>query len=337
MSLDNTILARARAALSEQNRKREEQLLSRRTAIYRRVPEIAATDARLRQLMGELLEVTLTGGPDVEQKVDAIGRRSLQLQQQRRELLKQAGFPRSYLDDDPACPDCGDSGFIKGRPCECLMELYREGQAKELSSLCHLQGESFDTFRLHWYSDVPDQNGKTARAHMRAVYDYYRIYAENFGEKTGNLLFTGGPGLGKTFLSACIARTVSGAGFSVMYQRAGEVFSAFENARFSRGERQEEAEASIKRFCLCDLLILDDLGTEMTNSVTVAALYELVNSRLTGGKKTIISTNLTEAELGSRYSLQIASRISGEYEILRFTGEDIRLLKKRARYEESGQ
>ncbi|MCQ2452244.1 MAG: ATP-binding protein [Oscillospiraceae bacterium] len=331
MVLDKTILARAKGVLAEKKRRREEQLLRRQADVYQALPALAAMDVGLRELMTETFRVTLAGGGDVEKRILALGEESLKVQDNRRALLKEAGLPEDYLDDVPACPHCGDSGFRGSEPCSCLLELYRKEQAKELSILASLKEESFDTFQLFWYSDQPDDKGRTEREHMEVIYGLCRRYAETFGSSSGNLLFTGGPGLGKTFLSACIARGVSDKGFSVVYQTAGEVFRAFEAVRFGRGSREEAGEEALHRLMLCDLLILDDLGTEMTNALTVASLYELVNTRLQEKRKTIISTNLAPSELAGRYSPQIASRLIGEYEILTFTGKDIRLQKKNAR------
>lgn len=330
MTLDRTVFARARASLEERRKSREERTARRQEEAIRRVPGLAEIDGELRNVMSGVFRAALEGG-DTEARIRAAGEESLRLQEKRRELLEKAGYPRDYLDEEPNCSRCRDTGFVGTEPCECLMELYRKEQARELSSLTRLQGESFDSFQLFWYSDEPNESGVSPRAHMKAVLDYCRSYARRFGSRSDNLLFTGGPGLGKTFLSACIAGEVSGSGHSVVYQTAGEVFAAFEEARFGRGEREETAEAALNRLMNCDLLILDDLGTEMTNSLTVAGLYELVNTRLSGGRKTIISTNLAPAELAGRYSPQISSRILGDYEILRFTGEDIRILRKQKR------
>ena len=148
-------------------------------------------------------------------------------------------------------------------------------------------------------------------------------YAYDFNPRSGNLLLTGQPGLGKTFLSACIARVVSEKGYSVVYDTAGHVFERFEARKFSREEDGQAAE-DVDRILQCDLLILDDLGTEMTTSFVQSALYQLVNGRMIAGRSTIISTNLAPEELGQRYGAAILSRIEGGYEILPFFGEDIR-------------
>ena len=162
------------------------------------------------------------------------------------------------------------------------------------------------------------------------VYEVCLNYAQKFGRfHFKNLFLTGAPGLGKTFLSACIARSVSEQGFSVVYDTAGNIFAQFENRKFQRdAEGVQTARDETRRYLNCDLLILDDLGSEMTTAFVHSALYQIVNTRLMERRSTIISTNLTPGELARRYTPQIASRIEGEYTLLPFAGEDIRRLKK---------
>ena len=194
-----------------------------------------------------------------------------------------------------------------------------------------LGSQSFDTFSLDWYStqEIP-QTGISPRKNMERNRDICVDYAYDFNEKSGNLLLTGAPGLGKTFLSACIARVVSEKGYSVVYDTAGHVFERFEARKFSREEDDRAAE-DVERILQCDLLILDDLGTEMTTAFVQSALYEIVNTRLLAGKSTIINTNLGMTELNQRYLEQVSSRIEGEYQVLIFFGEDIRRKKRELR------
>ena len=160
-----------------------------------------------------------------------------------------------------------------------------------------------------------------------------RAYAEGFGPDSANLLLQGGTGLGKTFLSGCIAKTVSDKGFSVVYLTAQEAFAAFEEQKFSRdAETYAAASEKVKRILRSQLLILDDLGTEMTTGFTQSALYNIVNTRLTERRQTIISTNLDDKALAARYLPQTISRISGEYDTLLFMGEDIRAIRRSQRY-----
>ena len=190
-----------------------------------------------------------------------------------------------------------------------------------------LGSQSFDTFSLDWYSQEYDADyGRSARENMETVYDVCADYAHQFGKRPGNLLLFGAPGLGKTFLSAAIAREVSSNGWSVVYDTAGRIFQRFEAQKFTR---EEDAGDDVDRVLNCDLLILDDLGTEMTTAFVQSALYQIVNTRLMEKKSTILNTNLMPGEIARRYSPQLASRIEGEYQLLPFFGEDIRKLKKK--------
>ena len=192
-----------------------------------------------------------------------------------------------------------------------------------------LGSQSFDTFSLDWYSEESTPSlGISARENMDWVYKTCKAYAENFGPESGSLLLSGAPGLGKTHLSAAIAREVSGDGWSVVYDTAGHIFQRFETQKFGR---EEEAESDVDRVLNCDLLILDDLGTEMTTAFIQSALYQIINGRLIEKRSTILSTNLKVEDISRRYSPQIASRIEGEYQMLPFFGEDIRKLKKQRR------
>ena len=210
--------------------------------------------------------------------------------------------------------------------CECLAELCRQEQRKELSLLSGGK-ESFSQFKLEYYSDMTDPKyGASPRLIMERNYRTCRSYAMTFSNHSGNLLFVGGTGLGKTFLSACIARTVADRGYSVVYETAGRLFAKLERAKFSG---DEDARKEAEKLNACDLLIVDDLGTEMPGQFVTAALYSLVNDRLLENKPMVISTNLNMDEMARRYSPQIASRLHGGFNRLTFVGEDIRVLKSK--------
>ena len=330
MALDGKLLRRALDRYEEANRLRSEEAARLRAEIYEKDPRVGELDLLLRSSVAEAAAVALRSGDDPEKAMDAIQKKNLGWQAERAERIAALGYGEGCIDEEPRCPLCGDRGYVGTKPCQCLMTLYREEQRKELSRLLDLQGESFDAFQLRYYDDRPDPvTGRSPRSHMEMVLRFCRSYAQGFGPDSGNLFLTGAPGLGKTFLSACIASVVSEKGFSVVYDTAVNVVSYFEEARFARRGQQEEAEGDVRRCLRCDLLILDDLGTEMSTSFSVSAIYELLNTRLREKRGTVVSSNLSAEEIARRYSPQIASRLAGNYDELKFYGTDIRLQKKK--------
>ena len=326
MAYDGKILRRAYQKFEEDRQQRQERFQSRRESIFLRQPRLRQIEGELRATMSRIIASALRRGTDPLPAVEVLKEENLGLQEEKRRLLAQMGLPEDALEEKPACPLCGDSGYRGGQVCRCLRKYYAREQQKELSRMLDLGHQSFDTFSTDWYPDRYDPNiGITVRQHMEMIYDICADFAHQFGKRPANLLLFGAPGLGKTHLSAAIAREVSEKGHSVVYDTAGHIFAQFEQQKFTR---EEEADDHVERVLNCDLLILDDLGSEMTTSFVQSALYQIVNTRQMERRSTIISTNLTPGELARRYTPQIASRIEGEYTLLPFAGEDIRKLKK---------
>ena len=330
MTYDGKLLARARAELDSIRAKNQAEQLYRQQAVYARIPEIREIDQRLRGHMAELVRLTIGRGPDMAEKINSIREENLDLQMRRAELLTEYGFGSTYLDEILSCPLCRDTGIYKGGVCSCLEKLYNAELTKELGTLMRRGDESFERFDLNLYpTEYDPAKNVVPRETMRMVFEVCRRYAENFSAASPNLLFQGGTGLGKTYLSACIARVVAQRGFSVCYESAAAALECYEISKFSRDSEEGEAAAvRVRRMESCDLLILDDLGTEMLTSMSQSALYTLINKRLVGGRPTIISTNCSEDELHQKYSPQIVSRILGEFRSLPFVGQDIRRMKK---------
>ncbi|MCR5577067.1 MAG: ATP-binding protein [Oscillospiraceae bacterium] len=328
MTYDGKLLARARGELEKQKAANRDEMLRRQGEVYARVPEIADIDAKLRAQMARLVRLTIAKTPTLKEELGALKEENLDLQMRRVELLTAYGFGAGYLDEIVSCPICRDTGIDRGGVCACLDRLYNRELTKELATLMRRGDESFERFDLTLYPDAPDANGLSPRETMRMVFEVCRDYAEEFSCASPNLRFQGGTGLGKTYLSACIARVVAARGFSVCYETASAALEAYEKAKFSRDSEEGEAAATrVRRMESCDLMILDDLGTEMTTSMSQSALYTLLNGRLVAKRPCILSTNLTDEELTRRYTGQIASRILGEYKYLPFVGEDIRRKK----------
>ena len=323
MAYSMEVVRRARQRLAQAKADRESENREHLERAYAMVPRLRQIDRQLQLTMAQAAQAVFTQGGDVEDAMNRAREANLSLQQERAALIEE-NFEEGFLDDTPLCDRCGGSGYVGSTMCECLRELCRQEQKKELTVL-NVGRETFDQFRLDYYPDRVDPKlGVNIRKLMEQTFRTCKRYAQSFTERSPNLLFSGSTGLGKTFLSACIARTVADNGYSVAYETASHLFSKMERAKFSA---DEDARQETEKYFQCDLLIVDDLGTEMGGQFTTSALYTIVNDRLLAGKPTIISTNLTNEELEKRYSAQICSRLRGAYQRVPFLGEDIRVKK----------
>ncbi len=326
MGYEKEVLSRARARYAQAVEEHKQAQNRRREEIYERLPEVKELDVQIRQTMADVMAQAFRHGEDPAQAVAESRRKNLRLQQRRSDLLHQAGL--SEHREGPMCRQCSDTGYVGEKMCACLEALCQEEQRKELTSLLS-QNVTFDDFSLEYYpTAVNPATGLSPRRQMELIYETCVNYASHFVPKRGkNLLMSGEPGLGKTFLSACIAREVVSRGYSVVYDTAIHVFACLEKQKFGGGTPEDSRMA--ERVMECDLLILDDLGTEMPTAFIAPALYSVINGRLMEEKPTIISTNFNIQQLSARYTPQITSRIAGEYSILSFAGQDIRRLKSR--------
>ena len=241
------------------------------------------------------------------------------LAQKRASLLLENGYPTDFLDPIYDCPDCQDTGYVNGQKCHCFRQaeialLYEQSNLKRM-----LEKENFGTLSYSFFQ------GDELTSYRQAV-EKCKNFCTNFKTSYQNLFFYGTVGTGKTFLTNCIAKECIEQGCSVLYFSAASLFDLLARNTFDYRAR-EELSALCADLYSCDLLVIDDLGTEMTTQFTVSALYQIVNTRLLEGRPTIISTNLPAVELKQRYSPQIASRLLGVYECYSFAGDDIRMLK----------
>lgn len=220
MALDGKILARARERIAHRHADNVAEHYLRQEKIYALIPEIRRIDARLRTQMSELVGLTIKRSADLADALRALEEESLALQVKKAELLNERGYPADYLEDIYSCPKCKDTGFIGSAMCSCLTQEYNRQLTSELSTLLKNNDERFESFDLSLYGE--------AREAMSIVFDTCREYAASFSERSMNLLFQGGTGLGKTFLSACIARVVAQNGHSVCYDTAASALEAFE-------------------------------------------------------------------------------------------------------------
>lgn len=329
MGYEKEVTARARvrhAEAVEQHRTNQRQ---RQERVYDQYPRVRQLDQEIRQTMAEVMGHAFRHGEDPSVAVEQVRQKNLSLQHERNAILIGAGYGPEYLTEGPLCKRCSDTGYVGEKMCACLEKYCQEEQRKELTSLLSSSLGSFDDFSLDFYSTVRDSVlGISPREQMEIIYEIAVNYARKFSHHSRSLLMNGGTGLGKTFLSACIARQVVSMGYSVVYDTAIHVFSCLEKQKF--GSATDEEKRMAERIMECDLLILDDLGTEMQTAFVSPALYSIVNGRILATKPTIISTNLSISELSRRYTPQIASRLMGEYQNLLFLGQDIRIQKTQA-------
>ncbi len=306
-------------AVDEQFRRRREESIAalerRRTEAYKKDPKIRAIDAELSRKYRELITSAFGGKAPSKKETRAVAVDHLAA---RAELLVQSGFPVDYLELKYHCSKCSDEGFIQGKMCSC----YRKALNKEAASRTKLaklmEVQTFKTFKLDLY---PEENG--VRKGMERIFNRVKDYAENFSEKSGNLLFTGGTGVGKTFLSSAVARHVIDKGFSVVYDSIANIVADFEAVKFNKENR------NLDKYDSCDLLIIDDLGTEMVTQFTESVVYTLINNRINMRKPMIVSTNIDADRINEMYSQSIVSRLSGEFLVLPFRGHDLRNYRKK--------
>lgn len=303
------------------NRARAIGTYERHTAeVTAAIPEFGQIDRQLSKTGLKIMQAAIAN-PDSEAAVEAIHAEYDALVERKHQLLVEAGYPVDYCDIQYTCPKCSDTGYVGVDICECLRkELVTVSlEASGLYSLVETQ--SFQTFSLDYY----EKDDKISMAHNAKV---LWNFAKNFVPgKSGSFLFLGATGLGKTHLSSAVARVVIEKGAYVVYESSITLLGDFEARRFGGNGYTNDSGDDIDRYTECDLLIIDDLGCEISNNFSISCLYNIINSRIIRHKSTIINTNLTDKELRARYTDRIFSRILGEYTTLYFRGHDIRQQK----------
>lgn len=311
---------RIRAAYQTKYLKAYEEADRRMQELHAKSPELAALDRELSRAGAKIAMAALGTGDAYREKLAEVERENLALQEKRAALLASLGYPADYTLPPYECPVCEDSGFVGTVMCDCMRRelILAAYESSGLGALMRTQ--SFETFRPE-YCGVGEQ-----RERMQRNFDILREYAETFSTASDNLILCGATGLGKTHLSTSVARRVIDRGFDVYYASALQMFSDFEHTRFGSG-LADAPSVDIARYSECELLILDDLGTEVTNQFTNSCLYLVLNNRINLRRPTVISTNLSGKEIKERYTDRIASRILGDFKPLLFVGTDVRRQK----------
>ncbi len=303
---------------------RERELEENRKKVFATVPQIETLEAELASLASAAVIKAMSNESEKAKKkaIKEFKERSVELQAQKIELLVTGGFSGDFLEEKFKCKKCQDKGFIGTKMCDCFRkELNRECYSKtKLASI--IEEQNFKSFDLGFYDDEPiAEYGRSAKENMKRIFDYLKDYAEGFSTRSPNLLLTGQPGLGKTFLSSAIAKEVIDRGFYVLYDSCQNILSRMENAKF------KNSGDDFSDLLSCELLIIDDLGAEFKTQFSESCIYNIVNSRIISKLPTVISTNLSPAELSESYHDRIASRLLGEYTTILFLGTDVRLQK----------
>ena len=301
----------------------QHDLEERRKEAFIRVPRLLEIDPEVAALSARKARSLLLGESDT---VEDLKKDVAALAQERRTLLRSNGFSDDYLEPHYFCPLCQDTGYVDGQKCSCFKKsevelLYTQSNLKEI-----LKKENFEHFSFDWYSDTikNEATGLTARQTAQRAYDTAWNFVQDFDSRFQNLFFYGSTGVGKTFLSHCIAHDLLDSAHCVLYFSSFELFDFLAGSAFSRGSDAPDDEPIFD----CDLLIIDDLGTERNTDFVVSQLFVCLNDRILNRKSTIISTNLTLEEIKTNYTERTFSRISNHYKILRLAGDDIRIQKK---------
>ena len=325
MKLTNSQYDQLMLQYNERKNRAIEDLDDRKEKLYKALPALKELEARARRLsMAYVREAGQTDAAKTaayEEEMDRLGR-------ERDRLLREHGWDASYLEPKYECPDCQDTGFVNGKKCHCMKKqairlFYKQSHLGDA-----IKKESFDLFDLSLYPDdkIDELTGMTSRDTMKDILGVARHFVRTFDSDFQNLLLYGDTGVGKTFLSHCIAHELLDTGHSVLYLDAIRFFEILEARQFDRELGFSDKDALLSYLLDSELLIIDDLGTEMTNGFTTTQLYHVIEGRLLRERSTIISTNLSIRDLNELYSERVFSRIMHNFQNLRLIGDDIRLM-----------
>lgn len=327
MALRNSQFDILMRSYNQKQFKNKHDLDRRIEEVYKKVPRIQEINEEMASAsIAQAKEMLLKGSTSA---LETLHKRLEDLSKEKVHLLASFGYPPNYLQMQYECPDCQDTGFIRGEKCHCFKQatidmLYMQSNLRDI-----LKEENFQSFTFQYYDNSVKNRitGKTAYENMRDIFLICKNFVTDFEKQTQNLLFFGDTGIGKTFLSHCIARELLESSHSVIYLSAIELFDLFSRHTFE--SETDFATAALLEYILeCELFIIDDLGTELSNSFTNSKLFYCLNERLSRKRSTIISTNLTLEHITQIYSERISSRIFSNYIPLKFYGDDIRIKKK---------
>lgn len=325
MAYSDAVYSKAYSILDTRRARANSEAEERKRRIYAEIPRAEAIEKELSSCSVKAARAVFAGG-DVKVQLKILADKSGELRAELEALLLNAGYDKNALEVQFTCPLCQDRGSVeKGNKtvtCNCFKELLKECACSEVNSLSPLSLSTFESFDLSYYPDSETAEGVNPRRRMTQILGYCKSYAENFTLNSRSILMRGATGLGKTHLSLSIANELIKRGFSVVYVSAPDILFQLERAHFSYGFDAEQD--LLSTLCECDLLILDDLGTEFATNFTNSQIYNIFNNRILRSKPVIINTNLTIKELENAYTQRFVSRVMGTCDKLDFAGKDIR-------------
>ncbi len=316
--MDNDVFDKAQSVMTNRRMNAVSENQLRIEEISRKIPEISEINRYLFGTSKKLMEI-ISRRENVGEKIEKLRKSNLEAQNMIRNILVQNGYPEDYLDIHYNCSECQDTGYSKGELCKCFKKLCGMLSAKEMNKNSQIKLSSFDTFNLSYYS------GNDYHV-MKRIFEFTRSYAETFRGNSGSILMFGKTGLGKTHLSLAIANEVLKKGYSVIYDSTINILRKIEKEHFGKNSFAD----TLSLILDCDLLILDDLGTEYETPFYSSTIYNIINTRLNSDKPTIVSTNLDYAGIEKRYDERVVSRLCAVYTCLEFKGEDVRLQKRKS-------
>lgn len=303
----------------------------RKQALFESVPELKQLENEQNTLGLNISRAVISDPDNGARIVESFKQRSEDIIGRKNEIFKNLNLPSNYLDPPYNCPACEDTGYVDGKQCICLRDSLKKLAYDKLNSLSNLHLSSFHNFDIKYYPSIPDKKtGIIPQVKMGEIFEYCLKYANTFSVASRNILMCGETGLGKTHLSLSIAKIAIDKGYNVIYVSIPNIIGTLESEKFGRVAIEESGD-SLTLLLECELLILDDLGTEFQTQFTSSMVYNIINTRIIKHLPTIINTNLDHTKLENAYSPRIVSRIAGNYDTLLFLGNDIRpILKKKS-------
>lgn len=328
MGYSSSVYKAASDTLHERRLNAEKAAERRKEEVYKRFPRVKELEKQISMGGIKTARAVLAGG-DVKEAVSKLRDQNLAMQAEVKRILTDNGYPANYFEPKYFCKKCEDKGYydINGKTvrCSCMKSALVTCACAELNRYAPLSLSTFESFDLEYYDKSINPKVKTSPyEHMSKVFRLCQNYADNFSKNSESILMSGETGLGKTHLSLAIANEVIKKGYGVVYASAPPIISKLEKEYFS----SDKDDSLFSMLADCDLLIIDDLGTEFYSQFAVSQFYNLFNSRMLSNKPIIINTNLTITELKEKYTDRFVSRICGNARQLDFLGRDIRIRRK---------